>query len=115
MHHSSPDRQPMTGRSGEAVGAERGPQLANPLAQMGHELKHGGSQTLVDEVAGQSALTGHKHSAKVILAEMNPRYRLHRQSLTDVNIGSDCCQAANVSMLADSTSTSIVLNVVSPY
>lgn len=42
------------------VGAERGPQLSDTLAQMGHEFKHGGGQTLVDEVAGQSALTRHK-------------------------------------------------------
>lgn len=34
-----------------ARAAHGGPQFGDALAQVGHELKHGGGQTLVDEVA----------------------------------------------------------------
>lgn len=52
---------------------------------MGHEFKHGGSQTLVDEQAGQSALTGHKHSARVIVsrAAVNPQREMGTQERED--------------------------------
>lgn len=33
---------------------------------MGHEFKHGGGQTLVDEVAGQSALMTNKHRVLIV-------------------------------------------------
>ena len=42
----------------------RGTQVCDSLAQVGHEVKHGGSQTLVDEVAWQTALGGQKRLVK---------------------------------------------------
>lgn len=78
---------------------------------MGHEFKHGGGQTLVDEVAGQAALTGHKHSAQVIVShssEASGRSRDHRLSRLHADalvipegrghrLG-DGCQSAEVSV-----------------
>lgn len=42
--------------SGVAVGVVGGPQLGHPLAQVAHELKHGGGEAGLDEVARQAAL-----------------------------------------------------------
>lgn len=42
--------------SGVAVGVVGGPQLGHPLAQVVHELKHGGGEAGLDEVARQAAL-----------------------------------------------------------
>lgn len=47
---------------GVAVGVEGGPQIGDPLAQVAHELEHGGGQAGLDEVAREAALTPrHKH------------------------------------------------------
>lgn len=48
------------GCSGVAVGVVGGPQLGHPLAKVVHELKHGGGEAGLDEVARQAALTN-KH------------------------------------------------------
>lgn len=42
--------------SGVAVGDVGGPQLGHPLAQVVHELKHGGGEAGLDEVARQATL-----------------------------------------------------------
>lgn len=53
---------------------------------MGHELKHGGSQTLVDEVAGQAALTGHKRDTQLkFLSHTLPRILKEMEWTTDAH------------------------------
>lgn len=46
--------------SGMAVGVVGGPQFGHSLAQVVHELEHGGGEAGLDEVARQAAL-GNKH------------------------------------------------------
>lgn len=49
------------------MGVVGGPQLGHPLAQVVHELKHGGGEAGLDEVARQAALRNkHRMEGRVL-------------------------------------------------